>query len=135
MCIEPLFCPEILGGEIGLAEAMYVGVMENIDPMHRMTLWENVVLTGGLSQIKGLSARIESEVAVFISASETSHETQAKDIVFLGIPEFFTEYKGRMVDAGFLGSCMVAKLVFVDSRNYIGKGDYNEFGPSCVHMK
>jgi actin-related protein len=135
MCLEPLFSPEILDGAIGLAEAMYVGVMEHVDPLHRPSLWENIVLTGGISQIKGMLARLESEIAVYISASETSHETQAKDIVMAGIPEFFTEYKGAMVDAAFLGASMVAKLVFVDARNYIGKGDYNEMGPGCVHMK
>ncbi|KAL3900566.1 MAG: hypothetical protein SGCHY_001247 [Lobulomycetales sp.] len=121
-CLEPLFDPTILKGsdinasKISLAEAMYIAVSNGTDPSNRASLWEGVLLTGGYAKIKGIEGRLETEVAPYISASETSHEFQAKDIAFLRIPEFFTEYKNSPLETAFLGSCMVAKKLFDKNR-------------------
>lgn len=112
MCVEVLFDPVLAGKPdcIPLPEAMYLAITSNIDPPSRIVLWEAILLTGGVSNIKGLEARLESEIAPFIAASETSNEFQAKEIKFLNVPEYFTVYKEKRANADYLGSCILAKV-------------------------
>ncbi|KAJ3081810.1 hypothetical protein HK102_002110 [Quaeritorhiza haematococci] len=143
-CTEFLFDPEKLTGVISqkeiqrllsLAEAMWMAVSSADQPDKRLNLWENVLLTGGGCQLKGLKQRLEYEIAPYIAASETSNEFQAKEIKFVRVPEYLTAYKEKQQDVGFVGGIIVAKLTFPDMKNYVTKVDYNQLGPASINLK
>ncbi|KAF9128137.1 hypothetical protein BGW39_005325 [Mortierella sp. 14UC] len=132
---EPLFNPEVVGKRVQtLIEAIHAAQYA-IKAEKRALLWEAIIVTGGTCQIKGLQARIESELSDSLAVSENFGEFQVRDVKFLKIPDYFPSLKDSIVHAGFLGSEIVAKLIFPDPRNYINKVDYNESGPSVVHTK
>ncbi|KAI8814929.1 actin family [Cladochytrium replicatum] len=149
-CMEALFDSALLDPPskdvIRIPELIQVAVHQVPDPDKRLQLWENTLITGGLSLVTGLRERLEYEIAPLIAASETSHETQPKELKFLKIPEYFTAYKEvkgpetdqnrteRPQDVAYLGGCIVARMLMAD-RNYISKGDYNEVGPAIAHLK
>ncbi|KAF9913194.1 hypothetical protein EC991_003654 [Linnemannia zychae] len=133
--VEPLFNPDVVGKRVQtLIEAIHAAQYA-IKAEKRASLWEAIIVTGGTCQIKGLQARIESELADSLAVSENFGEFQVRDVKFLKIPDYFPALKDSIVHAGFLGSEIVAKLIFPDPRNYINKVDYNESGPSVVHTK
>ncbi|KAJ3234327.1 hypothetical protein HDU81_001483, partial [Chytriomyces hyalinus] len=129
--------PSLAGlDQVGLAEATYITAMGATDALDkRFSLWESILLTGGVSNVAGLQDRYESEMAVYISASATSNDFQAKDLKFVGIPEFFSAYKEGNGDAAYLGGILVARLTLNSAGQHITKSDYNELGPSVVRTK
>ncbi|KAJ3248418.1 general RNA polymerase II transcription factor [Chytriomyces hyalinus] len=131
---EILFQPSLAGlDQVGLAEATYITAMGATDALEkRFSLWESILLTGGVSNVAGLQDRYESEMAIYISASATSNDFQAKDLKFVGIPEFFSAYKEGNADAAYLGGILVARLTLNSAGQHITKSDYNELGPSVV---
>jgi hypothetical protein len=64
-----------------------------------------------LSTILGFRERLEKEFAVYLAASETSSEFQAKDMKFTKIPEYFLAYREKEAEATYLGSAIVGKVV------------------------
>ena len=60
----------------------------------------------------GLAARIEREVQLLISCSETANEYQAKELKFIKVPEYMSSYKDLPSYAGFLGGTIVSKVFF-----------------------
>ncbi|KAG0277005.1 hypothetical protein BGZ95_006688 [Linnemannia exigua] len=132
---EPLFNPDVVGKRVQtIIEAIHAAQYA-VKAEKRQSLWESIIVTGGTCQIKGLQARIESELSDSLAVSENFGEFQVRDVKFLKIPDYFPALKESIVHAGFLGSEIVAKLIFPDPRNYINKVDYNESGPSVVHTK
>ncbi|KAF9097636.1 hypothetical protein BGX29_007998 [Mortierella sp. GBA35] len=132
---EPLFNPDLVGKRVQtLIEAIHAA-QYTCKAEKRQSLWESIIVTGGTCQIKGLQARIERELSDSLAVSENFGEFQVRDVKFLKIPDYFPALKDSIVHAGFLGSEIVAKLIFPDPRNYINKVDYNESGPSVVHTK
>ncbi|KAG0096369.1 general RNA polymerase II transcription factor [Podila epicladia] len=79
--------------------------------------------------------RFTSAIEDSLTVSENFGEFQVREVKFLKVPDYFPSLKDSIVHAGFLGSEIVAKLIFPDPRNYINKVDYNESGPSVVHTK
>ncbi|KAJ3108540.1 hypothetical protein HDU97_000822 [Phlyctochytrium planicorne] len=134
---EVLFTPEEAGSPtLGLAEAIYNVVLSSTDMLDkRMTLWDNIIITGGLAPIKGLRERIENELTVYLAASETSNEFQGKEIKYVKIPEYFSAFREKPADAVFLGGIIVAKLTLPPGGQHITKADYNEFGPAAARLK
>jgi hypothetical protein len=49
-------------------------------------------------------------MAVYLAASETSNEFQAKDIKHVKMPEYFSSYKHLGTESVFLGGVIVAKV-------------------------
>ncbi|KAG0373616.1 hypothetical protein BGX24_011463 [Mortierella sp. AD032] len=132
---EPLFNPDVVGKRVQtIIEAIHAAQYA-VKAEKRQSLWESIIITGGTCQIKGLQSRIESELSDSLAVSENFGEFQVRDVKFLKIPDYFPSLKDSIVHAGFLGSEIVAKLIFPDPRNYINKVDYNESGPSVVHTK
>ncbi|KAF9961663.1 hypothetical protein BGZ72_002495 [Mortierella alpina] len=132
---EPLFNSDLVKKRVlNIVEAINAAQL-NCKADKRQSLWDTMILTGGCCQIKGLQGRIQSAVEESMSISENFGDWQGRDVKFLKMPEYFPALKDSTVHAGFLGSEIVAKLIFPDPRNYINKVDYNEAGPSVVHTK
>ncbi|KAG0364967.1 actin-domain-containing protein [Gamsiella multidivaricata] len=132
---DPLFNPDLIGKRVlNIIEAIHAAQL-GCKAEKRQSLWEAIILTGGSCQIKGLQARVQAEIEESLTVSENFGEFQVREVKFLKIPDYFPELKDSIVHAGFLGSEIVAKLIFPDPRNYINKVDYNESGPSVVHTK
>ncbi|KAH9275539.1 hypothetical protein BASA83_001821 [Batrachochytrium salamandrivorans] len=134
--MDVLFNPELINKEVpGLHEAMHLVVSNSCEPEKRLFLWENILLTGGCSLIKGIKERIEAELARLLAASETSSEFQAKDVKWTKLPDYFVEFKDRPCDASFLGGSIAAKLVFTNGGLYVTRSDYDEYGPAVSFLK
>lgn len=156
-CTDVLFDPSLVGkeGTPSLFEALQVTIQASADAERRMYLWENLILAGGLSALPGLKPRLEKESTLYLSASETSNENQAKEVGWVKIPDYFLSFKDRAQDMAFVGASVVAKVMFLSTANYITKvrvfcidlhgrelltghnmqTDYNEHGPSITHSK
>ncbi|KAF9437389.1 hypothetical protein BGZ76_000924 [Entomortierella beljakovae] len=132
---EPLFNPDLVGKRtLNIIEAIHAAQF-GCKAEKRQSLWESIIVTGGSCQVKGLQSRLQGEIEESLAVSENFGEFQIREIKFLKIPDYFPALKDSIVHTGFLGSEIVAKLIFPDPRNYINKVDYNESGPSVVHTK
>ncbi|CAG8551777.1 4957_t:CDS:2 [Funneliformis mosseae] len=133
---EPIFDTLLINrqGVLSLTEAIYLAIY-SCEPDKRNTLWENIVLTGGSSLMKGLKERIKNDLAPYFTFSDNTGEYQVKEAKFLKVPDYFTNLKDRQDLAGFLGASITAKLSFPDPKSFINKVDYNEHGPSVIHTK
>ncbi|KAI8876143.1 actin-like ATPase domain-containing protein [Backusella circina FSU 941] len=136
--MDPLFMPEILDIESpSLPESMRLAAMNCEPPEIRPKIWESIIVTGGCSQTQALPKRIKTEVQLFLPHSENTGDTQPRILNFLRIPDYFTVLKDKKYQhfSTWLGAEIVAKLVFMDAKNYVSKVDYNESGPSVIHTK
>ncbi|KAG1047274.1 hypothetical protein G6F43_010269 [Rhizopus delemar] len=135
---DPLFAPDLVGSDtLSLPDAVRLAVMNCEPPEIRPKLWESIALTGGCSLTSGLTKRIKAEFSLFLPQSNNAGDTQPRTIHLLRIPDYFTVLKEKKYHlySTWLGAEIVAKLVFIDAKNYISKVDYNEFGPSVIHTK
>jgi actin-related protein len=119
-CLDVLFDPSKVGKELAsLPQAIAECVRGSGEPDRRLFLWENIALSGGLAAISGIKNRIESECALYLAASETSSEFQAKEVGWLKIPDYFTNFRERPQDMGFVGGSVTARCTFLSPINYI----------------
>ncbi|KAI8090018.1 actin family [Halteromyces radiatus] len=135
---DPLFKPDLMGIDtLSLRNAMFLAVNNCEPPEIRPKLWENIVLTGGCGQMRGLQKRVKADLGHVLSISENAGDTQTRLVGFLRIPDYFTVLKNKEFQqySTWLGAEIVAKLVFTDAKNYVSKVDYNESGPSVCHTK
>ncbi|KAJ3160380.1 Actin-like protein arp9 (SWI/SNF complex component arp9) [Geranomyces michiganensis] len=122
--------------KMGIAEACYLAVTEACEAERRTLLWDSLLVTGGSSALKGLRQRLDRELMQLVAASETSNEFQAKEIKWMGMPDYFTAYKDAPNDVTYLGASIVARVVFTSSAfTYVTKSDYNEMGPAAIYLK
>ncbi|CAG8457169.1 4529_t:CDS:2 [Ambispora gerdemannii] len=131
---QPSFNPSLVGKDevASLPDAIHLAI-SSCDLEKRNILWENIVLTGGSSLIKGFRERLQKELDKYSSVTANAGDSQYKEVKFIKIPEYVSDFKERQDLAAFLGASMVAKLVFGDPKNFISKVDYNETGPTVVH--
>ncbi|ORX55628.1 actin-like ATPase domain-containing protein [Hesseltinella vesiculosa] len=135
---DPLFDPALVGADcLSLQEIMLMAANRCEPPEFRPKLWENVVLTGGCCLVQGLKRRVRSQVGALLPVSENPGDTQTTAIGFLRIPDYFSVLKKANYQhySTWLGGEIVAKLIFIDAKNYVSKVDYNESGPSVCHTK
>lgn len=119
-CLDVLFNPLIAGKEIpSLAQSLAECIRASGEPDRRLFLWENIGLSGGLAAISCIKNRIEVECAISLAASETSSEFQAKELGWLKIPDYFTNFRERPQDMGYVGGSVTAKCTFLSPINYI----------------
>ncbi|KZT53406.1 actin-like ATPase domain-containing protein [Calocera cornea HHB12733] len=149
---EPLFDPSVLtavdglrerGGwtaaewedkVLGVQEAVQEG-MAKLEWDKRRPLWEGVLVTGELSNVKGIAASVHARLQPYMQTEEYDSAVPGAASRVLKIPEYFAEYRDRgEANAGFLGACIVAKVAFADpsGKNYVSKVDYNAKGPVSV---
>ncbi|KAI9359600.1 actin family [Zopfochytrium polystomum] len=127
--MECLFDPSLAKvHEMSIADLAVLVAGASVEQLDkRLALWDSVLLTGGVSPVKGLKERLENELNSRLSASQTSNEFQAKDCKFVKVPEYFLAYKDSPGDITFLGGIITAK--------HITKADYNEMGPAVFRFK
>ncbi|KAI9493592.1 actin family [Zychaea mexicana] len=133
---DPLFDLSVVSKNgPNLIEALRVAASHCEPPEIRPKLWESMALCGGGSLMTGLQPRIRAEVVNVLPCSENIGDAQPRQVGFLRIPDYFTVLKDRTYRnlCTWLGGEIVAKLVFVDAKNYVSKVDYNESGPSVIH--
>ncbi|KAI8914484.1 actin family [Gorgonomyces haynaldii] len=136
LCCEVLFDTSLINQPHALTvqEALYLCVTKSCEADKRLLMWESLILTGGSSLIKGMKTRIEKEAGQQIAVSETSNESQAKEVKWQRLPAYLMTYQERPHQMSFLGGAIVAKVVFLQQGyNPITKNDYNEYGPD-VHL-
>ncbi|EKM50420.1 uncharacterized protein PHACADRAFT_263701 [Phanerochaete carnosa HHB-10118-sp] len=146
---EPLFDPSLLRAIPGLPRSTSE---ESVRPLQaaighavsltevdaRQYIWQGLFVTGELtSHIKGFGAALQARLAPFIlSQADQQNEVQPKSIRTLKIPDYFAEYRDRGDGlASFLGSSIVAKIIFVNEpngKNFVTKADYAEKGPKVI---
>ncbi|KAJ1888155.1 hypothetical protein LPJ81_006383, partial [Coemansia sp. IMI 209127] len=132
--------PEILvnptnQGAVRLTTLMQQAVLA-CDPDKRTALWENISVVGGSSQFGGLKEYLQSELeTTVLPGSNMFALSQTREIKFLSLPDYFVGWRNRAHWAGFLGACIMAKIVINDARHNMTRAEYNEGGPSTVHTK
>lgn len=94
----------------------------------RPGLWENLVITGASTRVRGLGALLLSAMARFVASAPTEasqvagepNPLQAHNVRALRVPDYFAEFKERTDLAPFLGATIHAK---VSKRPRIGSFD------------
>ncbi|OIS98499.1 actin-7 [Nicotiana attenuata] len=118
-CPEVLFQPSLVGMEdpTGIHEKIYNSIMRcNIDI--RKYLFSNIVLSGGSTMFPGIAERINKEI--------TGLAPSRMKIEVVAPPE-------RKYIAWIGGSILASLSTF--EKVCITKGEYDEIGPSIIHMK
>ncbi|KAI9503518.1 hypothetical protein GGI25_003963 [Coemansia spiralis] len=132
--------PEILvnptePGAMRLTSLMQQAVL-SCDPDKRAALWEHIHIVGGSSRFAGLKEYVQSELeTTVLPTSNIFAISQTREIKFASLPEYFVGWRNHDHWAGFLGACIMAKIVMNDTKHNISKTEYNDSGPSIVHTK
>ncbi|KAJ1658643.1 hypothetical protein IWQ61_002150 [Dispira simplex] len=133
--VDVLFAPDLVKKScLDLVGAIEKTVL-CCDTDKRAVLWDNIILTGGLSMMKGLQGLLERRMQSVLACSDNFADTQVREVKFCKLPEYFTNYKDRPDFMTYLGATIAAKLVFNDPKNYVNKVDYNETGPVVISTK
>ncbi|KAK6803121.1 hypothetical protein RDI58_000905 [Solanum bulbocastanum] len=110
--------PSLFGmGPTGIHEKVYNSIMKN-DVDIRNDLFLNIVLSGGLTIFPGIAERMSNEITALAPISmkiEVIAPPKRKHNTWMG------------------GSILAFLNTF--NRKLITNGEYDEFGPSVVHMK
>ncbi|KAI6044260.1 actin family [Pisolithus marmoratus] len=145
---EPLFDPNLLkpiqqvpvddtlDQRLPLQDAVGLAVRQaEVD--QRQYIWQGLFVTGDLgNRVKGIGVALRSRLSPYIlSNPEQQTEVQPRSIHVVSVPEYFAEFreKGDRL-AAFLGTSIVAKIVFNDSqvKSFVSKPDYEEKGPHAI---
>lgn len=117
-CPEVLFKPSLIGLEDpGFGEMVYKSI-GRCDIDVRRDLYSNVVLSGGTTMFKGLSARLEKEVAALAPSAVKTH--------VVAPPE-------RKYSVWIGGSILSSLTTF--QNQWVLKREYDEAGATIVHNK
>ncbi|KAI5003619.1 hypothetical protein ZWY2020_030779 [Hordeum vulgare] len=117
-CPEVLFQPSMIGMEAaGIHEATYNSIMK-CDVDIRKDLYGNVVLSGGSTMFPGIADRMNKEITALAPSSMR--------VKVVAPPE-------RKYSVWIGGSILASLSTF--QQMWISKAEYDEAGPSIVHMK
>ncbi|KAM3352804.1 hypothetical protein ACQJBY_024176 [Aegilops geniculata] len=117
-CPEVLFQPSMIGMEAaGIHEATYNSIMK-CDVDIRKDLYGNVVLSGGSTMFPGIADRMNKEITALAPSSMR--------VKVVAPPE-------RKYSVWIGGSILASLSTF--QQMWISKAEYDETGPSIVHMK
>ncbi|KAJ1168885.1 hypothetical protein NDU88_000797 [Pleurodeles waltl] len=120
-CSEPLFQPHLLGfSEPGL-HLMVLKSLQKVEPDCRLDIQRNILLCGGSSLFTGFAERMMKELNQLLPA-EMEYDILAP------------EQKKRRWYAPWLGGSIASSLP-VFQNLWIGKAEYEEKGPPCLHSK
>ncbi|KAE8270924.1 hypothetical protein A4X09_0g1408 [Tilletia walkeri] len=119
----------------------------------RLTLWENLVITGAPTRIKGFTPALTAACGVHVGSAAQGQGaggmlegeldgvgvvglgpgTQPRNVRALKVPDYFAEFKDRTDLAPFLGASIYTKLTLGNpaGTTFISKETYNERGPSA----
>lgn len=117
-CPEALFDPELLDiNNPGIHQTLFNSI-KRCDMDIRRDLYQNIVMTGGNTMIRGLSDRLGTEMNKLVpkSVSVNIHEDSNRNI------------------STWVGGSIIASLTNYKDM-WIKRDEYNEFGPNIVHSK
>ena len=117
-CPEILFRPSLINKSgVGLS-SLFIQSIEKCDMDIKEELLNNIILTGGTSQMHNLKERLNHDIVELLSSS-------FKDKVEIVKEDYFSKN---------INSCSGAALVseFLNN-NFIYKADYLEYGDSIIH--
>ena len=119
-CPEPLFQPSFIGLSCaGICDDIYSSIMRcDVDIRFRKVQYSNIVLTGGNTMFPGMADRIQKEL--------TALAPPTMNVKVIAPPE-------RRHGVWIGGSVMASLSTF--QQMWISKQEYDETGPSIVHMK
>ncbi|PLW30648.1 hypothetical protein PCANC_11599 [Puccinia coronata f. sp. avenae] len=129
---------ELTAEDDSLVESIHRGISKLISSEQRKDVVGQFVLTDGsglMCRTEGLGIAISAELQSRNSGLNSLMQiTNQGDGIFkpMRVPEYFSEFKGKPEYLGFLGGCIVAKLVFNDASStklWMSKPDYNKEGP------
>ncbi|POW05858.1 hypothetical protein PSTT_09388 [Puccinia striiformis] len=132
------YTQDLIAEDDTLVESIQRGINKLISPDQQKDVVGQFVLTDGsglMCRTEGLGIAISSELQTRNSGSNSLPQPGLQgDGIFkpLKVPEYFSEFKGKPEYLGFLGGCIVAKLVFNDASSnklWMSKPDYNKDGP------
>jgi len=117
-CPEVLFQPSFIGKEVpGIDDCTFQTIMK-CDVDIRRDLYSNIVLSGGTTMFPGISERITKEL--------TALAPSTMKIKVIAPPE-------RKYSVWIGGSILASLSTF--QKMWISKAEYDEAGPSIVHIK
>lgn len=113
---QPLFDPQLVHVASPGLHQIVNEVISKTDDL-RSTMYENILLTGGTSMFPGLAERLEKDISPLAQGNKCK----------------VLDPDNRKNSAWIGGSIMVSLATF--SQMWIMKAEYNETGPSVVHLK
>lgn len=117
-CAEALFCPTVLGKELGGIHELTFKCVQTCDIDLRKELFGNVVLSGGTTMLPGLPERLTKELVALAPP--------VMKIKVFAPPE-------RKYSVWIGGSTLASLSTF--KNRWISREEYNEVGPNLVHVK
>jgi actin-related protein len=130
-CTEPLFDPSLVGRDAaGLAETIASATLA-CEPFDRAALLSNVCLAGGSSVLRGLGARIMSEVR---SAALLGNGAALAGLNEATFPYLLHVAPGDRQHTNWLGGAIIAQQSTFSSC-WCPKAAYDEQGPFVIHSK
>jgi len=117
-CPEALFQPGMIGKDFpGLADTTFQTIMK-CDADIKKDLYENILLAGGTSMMRGLAERLKKDVKALAPSSMNAEVCDP--------PE-------RLYSAWLGGSILASLSSFRDM--FISKADYQNYGQSIIYQK
>jgi len=132
-CVDALF-PSSDTTTLTLSQAFLL-LLHSIEPEKRLTLMDNILVTGSGSLIKDINDRIEFELKKIYAVTDNIGEFQPRDAKFLKISEVYEHIKEKPNLASWIGASAAARIIFPDPKSYVTKSDYNTSGPIIIHTK
>jgi actin-related protein len=130
-CTEPLFDPSLVGRDAaGLAETIASATLA-CEPLDRAALLSNVCLAGGSSVLRGLGARIVSEVRSGALLGSGAAQAGLNEATF---PYLLHVAPGERQHTNWLGGAIIAQQSTFASC-WCPKAAYDEQGPFAIHAK
>ncbi|XP_070579531.1 actin, cytoplasmic-like [Ptychodera flava] len=116
-CPEALFQPSIIGKEVNGIQTMTYNSIMNCEDDIRKDLYANIVLSGGSSMFPGLADRMKRDITALAPPTTEINivPPESKYSVWIG------------------GSTFASQSTF--QQMWISKQEYEESGPSIVHVK
>jgi len=116
-CGEILFQPQVFGSKASSLQHLIFNSISKCDAEIRPLLWQNIYLTGGLSEMEGLSQRLTYELLHIGAPASTAIHINSNSKI--------SSWRG--------GAALVNSPKFTPM--WILKEQYNEYGPSIVNIK
>ncbi|GAM16964.1 hypothetical protein SAMD00019534_001390 [Acytostelium subglobosum LB1] len=117
LCTEGLFDPSlfsmVLAGTTGITQGL-LSCINKADIDVRGSLCDNVIISGGMNRLRGMTHRIEKEVSKVAPRMKLHIEINRKEAAWVG------------------GSILASKASFQESK-FVTKSQYEEHGPSIIH--
>ncbi|CAH7671571.1 actin-domain-containing protein [Phakopsora pachyrhizi] len=133
----------IIEDDGSLPRSIVSGLQKVFGKEQRKDVSQNIMITGAsgaMCQTEGLLLGLSTQLRTLTNSEilnsnngiANGANNQHENFKPIQVPDYFSEFKGRNDWIGYLGGCIVAKLVFNDassSKLWMSKPDYTKEGP------